>query len=457
MEKNNRPIPSSFTVSMYGELLPTDNPMISKARLAMFYPGYNRNRTFFDKELTDKMIKRAIGTPVVGVYDVEKRDFLQHAPVNKAQTYGYIPESYNFAWEARPDDDGTMHDYACVDVHLYTGRYPEASLIIGKKHSMELDPDSITGSWKVVAGQDVFVYDDAKLSGCCVLGDDYEPCFEGSAFFSLEDRKDYTEYLKTVREGIVNFIKEAHSAQGTEKQQIEGGTTQMKMNFGWAEDDVRVALFEKLNPNFTEEKGWLIETVILNKISDDSFLTYNFEGQVSEVVNFTTNEKGEVIDYARPKFYSYYNSQEEQDAAANAQTELEKVTAEFAAYKAEQETAAATLTEQQAQFTVSLETANARIAELEASLATYVAKDAELEESLKADLIESYTNLLPETELQEITDNKANFTFNELEAKLAVSYSREMRKDTKKVPSGSFTKKDNPGDELVALLSRYKK
>ena len=52
------------------------------------------------------MVKRAIGTPIVGVYDAEKKDFLQHAPVNKAQTYGHIPESYNLAWEARPDDDG---------------------------------------------------------------------------------------------------------------------------------------------------------------------------------------------------------------------------------------------------------------------------------------------------------------------------------------------------------------
>lgn len=457
MEKNNRPIPSSFTVSMFGNLLPTDNPMISKARLAMFYPGLNRNRSFFDKELSEAMVKRAIGTPIVGVYDAEKKDFLQHAPVNKAQTYGHIPESYNLAWEARPDDDGAMHDYPCVDVHLYTGRYPEASLIIGKKHSMELDPDSITGSWKVVAGQDVFVFDDAKLSACCVLGDDYEPCFEGSAFFSLEDRKDYAEYLKTVRDGIVNFIKAAHTTVETEKQQIEGGTTQMKLNFGWAEDDARVALFAKLNPNFTEEKGWLIEKVILSQPSEDSYLVYDLVEKTSAMYNYKTDETGDVVELAGSKFYLNYNSQEEQDAAANAPTELEKVNAEFAAYKAAQEAAAVTATEEQAQFTASLETAKARIVELEASLAAYAAKDAEIEDSRKTELIESYTNLLPATELQEVVDNKANFTFDELESKLAVQYSREVRKDTKKVPSGSFTKKDNPGDELVALLSRYKK
>jgi len=132
MDKQKRPIPSSFTVSMYGDLLPTDNPMISKSRMALFYQGLNRNRSYFTEAIASRLIERAVGTPVVGVYDKEKQDFLQHAPVEEAQVYGHIPESHNFAWERRKDNDEVEREYACFDVHLYTGRYPEAASIVGK-------------------------------------------------------------------------------------------------------------------------------------------------------------------------------------------------------------------------------------------------------------------------------------------------------------------------------------
>jgi hypothetical protein len=448
MDKEKRPVPSSFTAFTFGELRPTSNPMISQARLALFYKEDNRNQSFFTSEMSDKLIARATGTPIVGHYDEEKGDFTQHTG-KQAQKYGYIPQEHNFAWEERVDEDGVTRTYACFDVHLFTGRHPEAKQIIGKKQSMELDPDSISGQWRTIKGKELFVFEDALLSGCCVLGDDYEPCFEGSMFFSLQEKTEFIAYLNAVREGIHSFMKEALEDVSDELQ-IEGGKTQMKLNFGWAEDDARNAIVAALNPDFTEEKGWLISSVIISENADGSLLTYNLEKSVYEVYTSETNEEGEVVLTAvEDKYYDVIENGQ-RDALLKAEADLEAVNGEFATYKEEQEALIASLNEKN-------EAATAQIAELEAKVEEFTARDQKVEEARKTELIESYATLLNEEELQGIAADQANFTYDEIEAKLAVSYMREQRKEKEKVPAGNFTKNKNSGDELVALLSRYKK
>lgn len=448
MDKEKRPVPSSFTAFTFGELQPTSNPMISQARLALFYKEDNRNQSFFTSEMADKLIARAIGTPIVGHYDEEKGDFTQHTG-KQAQKYGYIPQEHNFAWEERLDEDGVTRTYACFDVHLFTGRHPEAKQIIGKKQSMELDPDSISGQWRTIKGRELFVFEDALLSGCCVLGDDYEPCFEGSMFFSLQDKTEFVAYLNAVREGIHSFMKEALEDVSDEPQ-IEGGKTQMKLNFGWAEDDARNAIVAALNPDFTEEKGWLISSVIIGEIADGSLLTYNLEKSVYEVYTSETNEEGEVVLTAvEDKYYDVIENGQ-RDAFLKAEADLETVNGEFATYKEEQEALIASLNEKN-------EAATAQITELEAKVEEFTARDQEVEEARKTELIESYTTLLNEEELQGIAADQANFTYDEIEAKLAVSYMREQRKEKEKVPAGNFTKHSNPERALMDLLSKYSK
>lgn len=456
MDKEKRPIPSSFTVSLIGGFEPTTNPMVSKARVATFRKGKNRNRSFFTNEVAQQIIDRVIGTPVVGFYSNEEKDYTKHVPVKQGQVYGYVPENHNFAWEDREEADGTLGNYACFDVHVLTGRFEEAKEILGKGQSMELDPATIDGDWRVIGGQEYFVYDSAQLSGLCVLGDKYDPCFTGSAFFSIENKDGLIPYLNTVREGIAQFMQENFAEQDAVEQKLEGGTTQMKLNFGWAEGDVREALFSHLNPNFTEEASWLIDSIVLGPIDENSYISYRMADGNYTVTTIKTNEEEEVVYESRDvEFYSY-QTQEEREALASAVAELETVKAEFEAYKVENTKDEPEEVDNSA-FMAELETAKARIVELEESLAAFTAKAAEEEEARKAALIESYSTLLPEGELQEITESQANFTYDEIEAKLAVSYMREQRKGKEKVPASSFTNKNNPGDELVALLSRYKK
>jgi hypothetical protein len=56
---------------------------------------------------------------------------------------------------------------------------------------MELDEDSISGNFS----GDVFVFTEVSLLKLCILGDSYQPCFEGADIRSLFTK--YNDEYKT--------------------------------------------------------------------------------------------------------------------------------------------------------------------------------------------------------------------------------------------------------------------
>lgn len=184
MEKK---IPTTF-VGEIAEGLTQVSPEISKARLRIFYKGFNRNQGYITDEFAEKLLSSLPYTPVVGIFNDLVKDFGGHnQDRNVAKIYGVVPQDPHFAWEDHLDSDGVMRTYACTDVYLFTGRYDAAKLIPGKQQSMELDTKTIRGDWQVINeyGQEGFVYTDAQFIGLSVLGDDKTPSFEGSAFYEL--------------------------------------------------------------------------------------------------------------------------------------------------------------------------------------------------------------------------------------------------------------------------------
>ena len=184
MEKK---IPTTF-VGEIAEGLTQVSPEISKARLRIFYKGFNRNQGYITDEFAEKLLSSLPYTPVVGIFNDLVKDFGGHnQDRNVAKIYGVVPQDPHFAWEDHLDSDGVMRTYACTDVYLFTGRYDAAKLIPGKQQSMELDTKTIRGDWQVINeyGQEGFVYTDAQFIGLSVLGNDKTPCFEGSAFYEL--------------------------------------------------------------------------------------------------------------------------------------------------------------------------------------------------------------------------------------------------------------------------------
>ena len=102
--------------------------------------------------------------------------------------------------------------------YLWTGQYPECKSVAeeGKPHSMELDEETLDGQWSknYKTNMDFFIINDAIFSKLCILGDDVEPCFEGSsitppdisASFTKVDDK-FTQTLFTMMQELKFALK----------------------------------------------------------------------------------------------------------------------------------------------------------------------------------------------------------------------------------------------------------
>lgn len=208
--ENQKITPTNFIATVYGNLTPLNNSAFSKARLKIFYKGLNRNGSYITDEVAEKLLATLPGTPVVGNFQGEKDDFEGHmswAP-EELKAYGFVPQEMNFNWEMSLDPDGVYRTYACTDVILWTGRYPIASRIVGKSHSMELNPDTVEGEWVETEDDFYFQFSNAEFFGLCILGDDYESCFEGSSFYELHRKEEQKPVSHELQEMFSLYKKE---------------------------------------------------------------------------------------------------------------------------------------------------------------------------------------------------------------------------------------------------------
>jgi hypothetical protein len=75
-------------------------------------------------------------------------------------------------------------EYLMTEGWLWTGQYPECRRILskGNNQSMELDEDTLNATWSNDDNSNVqfFIINEAIISKLCTLGEENEPCFEGS-------------------------------------------------------------------------------------------------------------------------------------------------------------------------------------------------------------------------------------------------------------------------------------
>jgi len=136
--------------------------------------------------------------------------------------------------------------------YLWTSVYEEAKSIIaiGKGQSMELEDNSVQGSW---ANDDngfptFFIINDAMIQKLCVLGDDVEPCFEGAgiaAHFSLQENE--IEHFKNELFSLVENIKNALDKGGVNPMEKEQALNPEDLEFKKKEDEEEKD--EKETPN----------------------------------------------------------------------------------------------------------------------------------------------------------------------------------------------------------------
>lgn len=266
-----------FPVSVYGKL-EKYNDVLSKGRCCIFYKYGNRNGTYITDEFSEKLLSTIAYAPVKGIYEYD--DFTDHGVRrSEGRIYGIVPENPHLQWEEHEDEDGVVRTYACVDVLIFTALYKEASDIIGKAQSMELYEPSLQYHREIIHGQQYIVFDEGCFLGLQVLGKDVEPCFEGAAFFQLQENIE--EVVKKIQEIEMTYSK--------------GGQKEMpQMNFKLSDSQKFDALWSLLNPNYTEEGNWTIDYAICD-VYDEYALAYSYENAQYERIYYTKNDETDSV------------------------------------------------------------------------------------------------------------------------------------------------------------------
>lgn len=204
---------------------PTINPLVSQCQIKVLYVGENRNGTVISKAVATEMGKKLPGSPIVGYYNKEDQDFEGHNKdiewngetydiIDMTKPYGFIGENAHVWFQKFQDEDGVIRDYLLTEGYIWSGIYPESQRIIdkGNNQSMELDKDTLQGNWGISNQNNgrVFIINDATITKLCILGENFEPCFEGAQITGSAQFGEYSlqNDLSKLREAIAAMSKQ---------------------------------------------------------------------------------------------------------------------------------------------------------------------------------------------------------------------------------------------------------
>lgn len=246
------------------------NPMVSKCQIKVLYVGKNRNGSFISKETAKKMADTLPTCPIVGCYIEKKEDFGDHGEVItieddeikfscKTKPYGFVAPDAKVWFQKYTDTDefgnDVEHEYLMTEGYLWTGQFEEAQSVIdnGKGQSMELDNNTLDGHWSrdTESGLEFFIINDAVFSKLCILGDDVEPCFEGASVTAPKEYSadnSYSTFARTLFT-MMNELKDIISNE----EPTEGGLDMDKTAQTFEEVAEEEAV-EETTPVVEEEK-----------------------------------------------------------------------------------------------------------------------------------------------------------------------------------------------------------
>lgn len=212
------------------------NELVTEATIKVCYVSENpnQNNTVINKEVGRQIAATLPGAPVVGFYDKESGDFVQHSrkvTISNGQVnieditkpYGFV--SFDAPWYQDFMEDGQVRTYLMCKAYLWTRQYEEASKALNKGQSMELDEQTMSGYYE----GDVFVFTAATLDKLCILGDAYAPCFEGAKIMSS-----YTKQYESLAEQVENILgRRYYVMNGQLQPKPEKITLEYALQLGW--------------------------------------------------------------------------------------------------------------------------------------------------------------------------------------------------------------------------------
>ena len=421
----------SVIVSSPLERITESNKNLGRLKVRVFTKYGNRNGSYITDAVAEQLIKSATrgDTPVIGFFDPQSQTWASHTGPTLANGYGYV-ENFE-GWQTFIDTDDVARDYAVFSVILFTKYFEEAQKVLGQNQSMELDINSITGDWANIDGNEYYVYKTAEMLGFCIIGD-HEPCFSVSAFFSKNDDTYNTQYDKF--SSLLSDLK----AQVEEAQNVQKGGEQPMNEFE----------NQEVVEEVVEETPAVEEEVKVEETATDFEVEAEVEEENEEVVEETETETETEVEEVVEEPSEYDLLQERFNALQTSYDELEQQLNDA-------QTRINDFEQSQTALNAEIENLRSQNTQLQTSLEAYQAQQVEAENIRKNELVEKYENLLTEEEINPIKETVKDFSYDELESKLAITFAN------KKITGAEANKKvplPEPEESQFALLmKKYRK
>ena len=279
------------------------NPQFTKGRCKIAYAGKNRNGSSITKEVFEKALPTLKNIPVVGYYDEETEQFTGHIgkmemkdgefKIYYPTPVGVVPESCNPTWEKVFEEDGTMNEYLCCDVLLWTGRWSNILEAYengnGFRQSMEIE----VNHWSDVDG--CMRIEELCYSSLCLLQNEIEPCFESSTveLFSLENKEKFKQEFSLLLNEIKNINTEEGDNVPNNKEKITDTTVKEEPEVEVAVETEEVVIVEE---NTVESEEFNIDKV--NEENQEEVIDENPEVEKVEEEGVNEADKKEEKDFS---------------------------------------------------------------------------------------------------------------------------------------------------------------
>ena len=404
------------------------NPLMSSCEIKVLYLGENRNHSYITKDVATEMAKTLRGAPIVGYYKEEKDDFADHGERmifdDEGIKFECLTRPYGFVapdakvWFQKFDDvdefgNTTTREYLMTTGYLWTGQYEECKSVVegGKPQSMELDEESLEGHWSTNSktGMDFFIINDAIFSKLCILGEDVEPCFEGSSITAPEVSTSFTKIDDNFKKTLYTMMQDLKFAlEGGQKMIIDEAETKITEP-EVVETEAEITTEEtSIKTEATVEEETTLETEESSEdkdTEDQSVLAENdnsIEDQSSQE-NFTkADDKDEEEE-----------SKDANDSKKDSESEEDDEDKEYKCGESDKKEKSYSLLETE------LAETKAAYADLEQKYQVLVEFKKQIDNEKKDALINSFY-MLSDEDKADVIENKSNYSLDEIESKLSV-------------------------------------
>ena len=425
------------------------NPLISKCQIKVCYVGDepNRNRSIITKEVATKLANSIPGSPIVGFYNEQEEDFEEHnrsIEIANGQIkikeltrpYGFVDLNAK-VWFQKFMDEGIEREYLVTEGWLWTGQYPECARIIekGNNHSMELDDKIIDAYWtKDGNGKPkFFIINEAIMSKLCILGENNEPCFEGSNITAPNLQFSFDDDTKALWSDFIFQMKELIKEGGTSVKvyAVKIGDPIWNALYGhkeetysinafFEEEDQKYAVLQNENNyyrlNFSiGENDEVIFAEEMTDITDSYTPATEAQFALADVEAFEVEYKKKKEEENKPEDYGCSGGGSDNDEKKKKKQKkynLEEVE-EYQTLLAEYETL-------KNDFSAYKQTSESTIADLNNTINSLTEFKNGVERKEKEHMINVDFCMLDESLKKDVIDNIDKYTLDDIEAKLSI-------------------------------------